>query len=181
MHIITVLKLGIMSTSIYKRRRLSWLSSLRFTWEQVEQLDKNKQWSRALDGSDYLPGMVGLNNITETEFLTWKIWHARNFKGQVSPHEFLQAVMKASKKRFRIGVQSDPVEFMYWLLNTLHTNLKGSKKNSSSIIHKCFQGELEVVKDIQVKASAEREDGQNNNEIVAKDGTERPTVVTVTS
>ncbi|MFS7933971.1 putative ubiquitin specific protease domain, papain-like cysteine peptidase superfamily [Helianthus anomalus] len=34
--------------------------------------------------------------------LTRKIWHARNFKGQVSPHEFLQAVMKASKKRFRI-------------------------------------------------------------------------------
>lgn len=32
--------------------------SCRFTKEQVEQLDKNKQWSRALDGSDYLPGMV---------------------------------------------------------------------------------------------------------------------------
>ncbi|KAK6914487.1 Peptidase C19, ubiquitin carboxyl-terminal hydrolase [Dillenia turbinata] len=118
----------------------------RFTREQVEQLNKNKLWSRALDGSDYLPGMVGLNNIKETDFvnvtiqslmrvtplrnfflipenyqhcksplvqifgeLTRKIWHARNFKGQVSPHEFLQAVMKASKKRFRIGAQSDPV------------------------------------------------------------------------
>lgn len=32
--------------------------SCRFAKEQVEQLDKNKQWSRALDGSDYLPGMV---------------------------------------------------------------------------------------------------------------------------
>lgn len=30
----------------------------RFTREQVEQIDKSKQWSRALDGSDYLPGMV---------------------------------------------------------------------------------------------------------------------------
>lgn len=30
----------------------------RFAKDQVEQLDKNKQWSRALDGSDYLPGMV---------------------------------------------------------------------------------------------------------------------------
>jgi len=92
----------------------------RFTREQVEQLDKNRQWSRALDGSDYLPGMVGLNNIKETDFvnvtiqslmrvtplrnfflipenyqhsksslvhrfgeLTRKIWHGRNFKGQV--------------------------------------------------------------------------------------------------
>lgn len=30
----------------------------RFTLEQVEQLDKKRQWSRALDGSNYLPGTV---------------------------------------------------------------------------------------------------------------------------
>lgn len=56
----------------------------------------------------------------------------------MSPHEFLQAVMKVSKKRFRIGQQSDPVEFMAWLLNTLHADLRTSKK-SNSIIHECFQ------------------------------------------
>ncbi|MCO5572923.1 hypothetical protein L7F22_026684 [Adiantum nelumboides] len=93
----------------------------RFTRAQVNQLDRNKQWARALDGSDYLPGMVGLNNIKETDFvnvtiqclmrvtplrnfflisenyqmckstlvhrfgeLTRKIWHPRNFKGQVA-------------------------------------------------------------------------------------------------
>ncbi|KAG5413665.1 hypothetical protein IGI04_001232 [Brassica rapa subsp. trilocularis] len=149
----------------------------RFSRAQVEELDRNKQWSRALDGSDYLPGMVGLNNIQKTEFvnvtiqslmrvtplrnfflipenyqhckstlvhrfgeLTRKIWHARNFKGQ--------AVMKASKKRFRIGQQSDPVEFMSWLLNTLHMDLRTSK-DASSIIHQCFQGELEVVREYQ--------------------------------
>ncbi|KAF2586204.1 hypothetical protein F2Q70_00034840 [Brassica cretica] len=160
-------------------------SQLKFSRAQVEELDRNKQWSRALDGSDYLPGMVGLNNIQKTEFvnvtiqslmrvtplrnfflipenyqhckstlvhrfgeLTRKIWHARNFKGQVSPHEFLQAVMKASKKRFKIGQQSDPVEFMSWLLNTLHLDLRTSK-DASSIIHQCFQGELEVVREYQ--------------------------------
>ncbi|XVF87840.1 hypothetical protein PTKIN_Ptkin18bG0153100 [Pterospermum kingtungense] len=179
-----------------------------FSREQVEQLDKNKQWSRALDGSDYLPGMVGLNNIQQTDFvnvtiqslmrvtplrnfflipenyqhcrsplvhrfgeLTRKIWHARNFKGQVSPHEFLQAVMKASKKRFRIGVQSEPVEFMSWLLNTLHADLRTSKK-SSSIIHKCFQGELEVVKETQNKAISEKREigGEQKGAPNGKDG-----------
>lgn len=30
----------------------------RFTLEQVKQLDRKRQWSRALDGSDYLPGTV---------------------------------------------------------------------------------------------------------------------------
>ncbi|XP_028800737.1 U4/U6.U5 tri-snRNP-associated protein 2 [Neltuma alba] len=192
----------------------------RFTREQVEQLDKIKQWSRALDGSDYLPGMVGLNNIKETDFvnvtiqslmrvtplrnfflipenyqhsksqlvhrfgeLTRKIWHARNFKGQVSPHEFLQAVMKASKKRFRIGAQSDPVEFMSWLLNTLHADLRTSKKNSS-IIHKCFQGELEVVKEIpnkQITEKKENNEEQNHNDKLSDGGTERDAFVTETS
>ncbi|WCJ28578.1 Ubiquitin C-terminal hydrolases superfamily protein [Euphorbia peplus] len=171
----------------------------RFARDQVEQIDKNRQWSRALDGSDYLPGMVGLNNIKETDFvnvtiqslmrvtplrnfflipenyqhcksplvhrfgeLTRKIWHAKNFKGQVSPHEFLQAVMKVSKKRFRIGQQSDPLEFMAWLLNTLHAELKTSKKNTS-IIHECFQGELEVVKEVPRRAIDDRENGEDQN------------------
>ncbi|KAG8387607.1 hypothetical protein BUALT_Bualt02G0038800 [Buddleja alternifolia] len=109
----------------------------RLTTEQVSQLDANRQWSWALDGSYYLPGMVGLSNIKEApDFvnvtiqslmrvtplrnffllpenyqdcksqlvhrygeLTQKICHARNFKGQVSPHEFLQAV----KNRFQIA------------------------------------------------------------------------------
>ncbi|KNA03309.1 hypothetical protein SOVF_210440, partial [Spinacia oleracea] len=94
--------------------------SVMFSREKVEQLDRSKLWARALDGSDYLPGLVGLNNIKETDFLnvtiqalmrvtplrnfflipenyqhckaplvhrfgelTRKIWHARNFKGQV--------------------------------------------------------------------------------------------------
>ncbi|KAL0443008.1 UNVERIFIED_CONTAM: U4/U6.U5 tri-snRNP-associated protein 2 [Sesamum latifolium] len=183
----------------------------RFSREQVEQLDRNRQWSRALDGSDYLPGMVGLNNIKETDFvnvtiqslmrvtplrnfflipgnyihcksqlvlrfgeLTRKIWHARNFKGQ--------AVMKASKKRFRIGAQSDPVEFMSWLLNTLHGDLKSLKKGSS-IIHQCFQGELEVVKEIHSKHIAEKkENGDNqNNENGDDGGTEADKMMTETS
>ncbi|KAK3134406.1 hypothetical protein QOZ80_6AG0548730 [Eleusine coracana subsp. coracana] len=191
----------------------------RFTREQVLNLDKNKQWSRALDGSNYLPGMVGLNNIKETDFvnvtiqslmrvtplrnfflipenyqhsksplvhrfgeLTRKIWHARNFKGQVSPHEFLQAVMKASNKRFQIGVQSDPVEFMSWLLNTLHAKLKSSKKKNRSIIHDCFQGELEVVKEVhrkhimEMKEDGKEQNGEAGSEVGTADG-----VVTETS
>ncbi|KAJ8769699.1 hypothetical protein K2173_005302 [Erythroxylum novogranatense] len=185
----------------------------RFTKDLVEQIDKNRQWSRALDGSDYLPGMVGLNNIKETDFvnvtiqslmrvtplrnfflipenyqhcksplvhrfgeLTRKIWHPRNFKGQVSPHEFLQAVMKASKKRFRIGQQSDPVEFMAWLLNTLHVDLK-TKKKKSSIIHECFQGELEVVKEIPKIFFTEKKENGDDPDAFTEGGTVRGDIV----
>ncbi|KAJ8509881.1 hypothetical protein OPV22_000315 [Ensete ventricosum] len=188
----------------------------RFSKEQVLHLDENRQWSRALDGSNYLPGMVGLNNIKETDFvnvtiqslmrvtplrnfflipenyqhsksplvhrfgeLTRKIWHARNFKGQVSPHEFLQAVMKVSNKRFQIGVQSDPVEFMSWLLNTLHAQLRVSKKKDRSIIYDCFQGELEVVKEIQTKLLIEKKDNDEEqyNVTVAEGGSSIDNVV----
>ncbi|KAF6143596.1 hypothetical protein GIB67_012395 [Kingdonia uniflora] len=185
----------------------------RCTRGQVEQLDKNKQWSRTLDGSDYLPGMVGLNNIKQTDFvnvtiqslmrvtplrdfflipenyqncksplvdrfgeLTRKIWHARNFKGQVSPHEFLQAVMTASAKKFQIGVQSNPVEFMSWLLHQLHLDLRGSNEKRS-IIHKCFQGELEVVKEIPNKSSIENKENGGDGD----GGTERSNVFRETS
>ncbi|KAI9185452.1 hypothetical protein LWI28_007361 [Acer negundo] len=83
--------------------------------------------------------------------LTRKIWHARNYKGHVSPHEFLQAV-KTCKKWSQICQHSNPVEFMSWLLNKLHKGLiRTSKENTtttSSIIHECFQGELKVVKEI---------------------------------
>lgn len=49
-----------------------------------------------------------------------RIWSPSNFKSAVSPHEFIQAVSYASKKRFRPGVQAEAVDFLSWLLNALH-------------------------------------------------------------
>ena len=60
--------------------------------------------------------------------LTRKIWNPKNFKGQVSPHELMQAVALASNKRFRIGLQSDPVNFFAWFVNSIgraDASLKG--------------------------------------------------------
>lgn len=56
-----------------------------------------------------------------------KMCNPRNFKSHVSPHEFLQAVSNASKKQFRIVQQSDPMDFITWLLTTLIMKL-GSKR-----------------------------------------------------
>lgn len=55
----------------------------------------------------------------------------------MSPHEFLQAVMEASKKRFRVGLQySNPVEFMSWLLNALHEDLIRPNSNQNGRLEK---------------------------------------------
>jgi U4/U6.U5 tri-snRNP-associated protein 2 len=64
--------------------------------------------------------------------LAKKLWNPRLFKSQVSPHEFLQEVGRASGGKFRLETQGDPVEFLRWLLNDLHRYLGGSKKRNSS-------------------------------------------------
>eukprot|EP01024_Parvocaulis_polyphysoides_P050675 TRINITY_DN493_c0_g2_i5.p1 TRINITY_DN493_c0_g2~~TRINITY_DN493_c0_g2_i5.p1 ORF type:complete len:316 (-),score=46.55 TRINITY_DN493_c0_g2_i5:265-1212(-) len=70
-----------------------------------------------------------------------KMWNVRNFKGLVSPHEFLQAVVRASNKKFTIGAQKEPQDFYVWLCNVLHQVLK---KKQKSVISDCFQGDLEI-------------------------------------
>ncbi|KAF8204320.1 hypothetical protein K438DRAFT_1918145 [Mycena galopus ATCC 62051] len=76
--------------------------------------------------------------------LAKKLWNPRLFKGQVSPHEFLQEVNRASAGKFRLEQQGDPVEFLGWLLNRLHKDTGGTKRQSSSIIFTTFQGQLRV-------------------------------------
>ncbi|PQM38014.1 U4/U6.U5 tri-snRNP-associated protein 2-like isoform X2 [Prunus yedoensis var. nudiflora] len=66
MHILIALKLDTM----YDIRHVL---NPRFMEEQVEQIDKNRQCSRALDGSYYLPGMLELNNNKETDFVNVNI------------------------------------------------------------------------------------------------------------
>lgn len=50
----------------------------------------------------------------------------------MSPHEVLQECVKRSEGRFKITESGDPVEFLGWLLNTLHRDLGGNKKGRSS-------------------------------------------------
>lgn len=63
--------------------------------------------------------------------LAKKIWNPQLFKSQVSPHEFLQEVNRASGGKFSLEKQGDPVEFLGWLLNHLHKDMGGTKKKNS--------------------------------------------------
>lgn len=64
--------------------------------------------------------------------LAKKLWNPRLFKAQVSPHEFLQEVVRVSQGRFKITELGDPAEFLGWLLNRLHIDMGGTKKRNSS-------------------------------------------------
>jgi len=82
--------------------------------------------------------------ILKTGELLRKIWFSKQFKGQVSPHEFMQAVVLESKKKFLIDKKGEPMAFMMWLLNTLHGQLTNFKTKTNSIITESFQGGLEM-------------------------------------
>eukprot|EP01112_Ceratiomyxa_fruticulosa_P015202 TRINITY_DN4448_c0_g2_i3.p1 TRINITY_DN4448_c0_g2~~TRINITY_DN4448_c0_g2_i3.p1 ORF type:complete len:520 (-),score=144.91 TRINITY_DN4448_c0_g2_i3:46-1542(-) len=167
-----------------------------FTKEQLVQFDTSAKFSTALDGSLFLNGMVGLNNVKNTDYinsilqvlvhipplrnfflikenyagnksglvqrfgeLTRKMWNPKNFKAQVLPHELLQEIQAASDKKFKIGQPADPMDFLQWILNTLHKELGGTRKKGSSIIYQLFQGELSVKTETPHK---KKEEGESN-------------------
>ncbi|KAG8199319.1 hypothetical protein JTE90_011785 [Oedothorax gibbosus] len=150
-----------------------------FTEREIAVLDLNDKLSRAYNGTTYMPGIVGLNNIKANDYcnvilqalshvpplrdfflredsggghplvqrfgeLLRKLWNPRNFKAHVSPHEMLQAVVLCSKKAFQITQQGDPIAFLSWFLNSLHSALNGTKKRNSSVIYSTFQGSLRI-------------------------------------
>jgi U4/U6.U5 tri-snRNP-associated protein 2 len=75
--------------------------------------------------------------------LVRKIWNNRNFKGVVSPHEFVQTISEVSQKKFRIGKEDDPLTFLLWLINNLDVELK---KNHAKNVHLLglFRGKLKT-------------------------------------
>ncbi|SBT82334.1 U4/U6.U5 tri-snRNP-associated protein 2, putative [Plasmodium ovale] len=143
--------------------------------DEVEYLCHNLILGKSLDGADFFPGCVGLNNLKHTDYcnviiqllcciipirnvlllfenkqniaknliivlseLIKKIYNPKNFKGVVSPHEFLQAVGIESKKSFKIGTKNDPLDFFLWIISKIHkhsekTSKKRKKRESIGI------------------------------------------------
>jgi U4/U6.U5 tri-snRNP-associated protein 2 len=159
-----------------------------FSRSQIALLTSTPRLCRAITGSTYRPGIVGLNNIKANDYcnvvlqlishvapirnyllqesnyvhlprppgdlfkilplrlgeLYRKLWNNGNFKSHVSPHEMLQAVVLCSKKKYQITQQGDAVEFLSWLLSSLHISLNGTKKIKSSIISSSLKGKMRV-------------------------------------
>jgi len=76
--------------------------------------------------------------------LAKRLWNPRLFKSQISPYEVLQEVAKRSGGKFKMTEQGDPVEFLGWIVNTLHRDLGGTKKRNSSVIYSTFQGKVQI-------------------------------------
>ena len=90
------------------------------------------------------PGDISPILVQRFGELMRKLWNPKHFKAHVSPHEMLQSVVLVSKKKFEITKQGDAVDFLNFLINTLHMALGGTKKRSSGIITKTFQGGMRM-------------------------------------
>ncbi|KAH6581994.1 hypothetical protein BASA61_008741 [Batrachochytrium salamandrivorans] len=82
--------------------------------------------------------------VSRFGLLLRKMWSSRAFKGQVSPHELIQEISNASSKRFKLGEQADPAQFLSWLINKLHLGMSSKGDHAPSIIQQAFQGELRI-------------------------------------
>lgn len=127
---------------------------LLFPESHTKSLSKLNHNSSSNDAQKYPELLVRLSLLTK------KLWSPRLFKSQVSPHEFLQEVNRASKSKWRLEEQGDPAEFLSWLLNRIHTDMGGTRKKGSSTysqlvschsllllsgaIYTTFQGELRL-------------------------------------
>lgn len=118
---------------------------------ELHSTDDGSRPSSTSNTSAASPGLTTSVNLAKSSELARrfasvlrKLWNPRAFKAQVSPHELLQEVVSASKGRFRLMEQGDPVEFLGWLLNQLHMDLNGGSRRKPSIISACFQGEVRV-------------------------------------
>ena len=76
--------------------------------------------------------------------LTCQVWCPKRFKSAASPHEFLQAVDAASGGKFKVGAPADAARFLAWLLDELHYGVGGTRAPGSSVVWRCFQGEVRV-------------------------------------
>ena len=83
-----------------------------------------------------------------------KIWNPKSFKDHVSPHELLQEVARDSKKKYVMDKKSDPLDFLTFFLNSIHSGIGGSRKRPS-IITNAFQGIMKIESKIVVSVTSE--------------------------
>merc|ERR1712118_81014 len=88
------------------------------------------------------------------------MWYPKQFTGQVSPHQFLQIVAKESNKVFSIDKQCDHLDFLEWIMMSVHRTLIKSNKTKNTMISETFFGELEIWAELN-KGRFENEPIQN--------------------
>ena len=76
--------------------------------------------------------------------------------------------MNASNNRFKIGKQADPMDFLAWLLNSLHAALGGTRKPGSSVIHQALQGKVRILTR-KASANADEEHDAAEEEVDEKE------------
>lgn len=93
-----------------------------------------------------------------------KLWSWQQFKGCYSPHELMQAITYRSKKQFKIGKASDPVQLLVWLLDNLHKAISKPSRKPFGLAN-LFQGSLKTSLVMGIKNSADYEDCASKVEV----------------
>lgn len=100
-----------------------------FTPEQIDQMDSNTKKSRAIDGTMYMPGIVGLNNIKANDYCNVILQVCFNFQNVDSEIQLdTLPVIKSKPTRLSRAMTSWhrllTLAHLFWLVCTLsHSEL----------------------------------------------------------
>ncbi|NWS27054.1 SNUT2 protein, partial [Polioptila caerulea] len=137
-----------------------------FTAQHIAHLDKQAKLSRAYDGTTYLPGIVGLNNIKANDYANavlqgwvWEVWGLCTWGAELGLGALgwglwiwdaglglggLGALHSGGRAGSRLScspaLPGDGVEFLSWFLNALHAALGGTKRKKKSEVGCWVQG-----------------------------------------
>ncbi|XP_051976109.1 U4/U6.U5 tri-snRNP-associated protein 2 isoform X2 [Xyrauchen texanus] len=119
-----------------------------FTKQHISGLDKQGKLYRAYDGTTYLPGIVGLNNIKANDYANVVLQALSNvppLRNYFLEEENYRGIRRPPGDIMFLLVQrfGDAVDFLSWFMNALHGALGGTKKKSS-IVSKVFQGSMRI-------------------------------------
>lgn len=76
--------------------------------------------------------------------LVRKLFNPKRFKSHLSPHEFVEEVSSASNGKIDVREHTDPLVFLSWLLNTLHSHLCEETGDRSSLVSDCLRGKIRI-------------------------------------
>jgi hypothetical protein len=97
---------------------------------QIPELDSDSRWMRALDGSEYMPGLVGLNNMSRNDYVNVIIQAG----SMAATHQHFRSQLFEERDREQIGLLDSCTFFSR--IPHLKGN-SGQRRDSASLPSRC--------------------------------------------
>ena len=107
-------------------------------WYTNQKLDENVNYSRAIDGTDYLPGFIGLNNIKKTDYVNVVIQVFLLYTGPLQDPRFKRLFPQLSDQQIRFRCSGFQHAYNKEVCRAYAKDLESEKFQKSGILSVIF-------------------------------------------